>query len=137
MLFVGAILNFVLFIGHLACLPCLDKAFAIYGISGEMNELAATYGASAPAIITVIISLCFLACSIYAISGCGIIIKLPLLKLGLFTIATVYLLRGVWGITMMVTDFTCLELSSTLASTFIGLMYLLGGLKYVRHNGRV
>lgn len=136
-LMIGAIIQFFLFVGHIACLFCLNKMFEIYGISESMNEITTSYGTSAPYILTVVIAFCFLACGIYALSACGIIRKLPLLKLGLFTITIVFLLRTLWGISLMATGFTFLELSSTLAAALIGLLYLFGGIRYVRSNGTV
>ena len=126
---IGAALQLVLFVGHIACLFCLDKMFEIYGISKFMNGLSASYGASTPYVLTLVIAFCFLICGIYALSACGIICKLPLLKLGIFFIAVVFLLRVVWGISVMLDNFTWLEVSSTSAAALIGMLYLIGGIR--------
>jgi hypothetical protein len=128
-LFIGAIINFIISVGHLACLGCLQKTFHIYDIADVMNGLTETYGAGFPYIITIIIALCFLACGIYGLSACGMIRRLPLLKLGIFTIAAVFLIRALWGISIMISSFTCLELSSTLVSALVGILYLSGGIR--------
>lgn len=129
MLLIGATINLLLFIGHLLCLACLNTMFEIYGIADLMNHYADTYGKNFPYILTVIIALCFLACAIYALSACKIICRLPLIRLGIFLIAGVFILRAFWGISMMMNGFTYLELSSTSTSMIIGLLYLIGGLK--------
>jgi len=128
-LFIGAIITFIISVGHLACLGCLQKTFQIYDVADTMNGLTETYGTGFPYIITIIIALCFLACGIYGLSACGMIRRLPLLKLGIFTITAVFLFRALWGISIMISSFTCLELSSTLVSALVGLLYLFGGIK--------
>lgn len=54
----GVILHFVIGVGHLACLFCLEAVFNIYGINGMMGEIAA-HGAGLPYLITVCISIAF------------------------------------------------------------------------------
>lgn len=136
-LFIGAIINFIIGIGHLACIACLDRVFEIYDIADTMNGFAITYGNNFPYILTVIIALCFFACGIYGLSACGMIRRLPLLKLGIFAIATVFLSRALWGISIMICGFTCLELSSTSVSALVGLLYLFGGIKtFLSSNNR-
>mgnify|MGYP003427410837 FL=1 len=130
-LFIGAIINFIISVGHLACLGCLQRMFLIYDIADEMNGFTESCGTNFPYIITVIIALGFFACGIYGLSACGKIRRLPLLKLGVFAIAAVFLFRALWGISIMIDSFTIIELSSTLVSAVVGLLYLYGG---VRNN---
>lgn len=56
----GVILHFVIGVGHLACLFCLEAVFNIYGINGMMGEIAA-HGAGLPYLITVCIAIAFLS----------------------------------------------------------------------------
>lgn len=93
-----------------------------------MDKLAA-YNEALPYILTVIIALCFFICGLYALSADGIMRKLPLLKLGIFSIATVFLLRAIIGLATLIYNFSMIELSSTTIATIIGLLYLLGGIK--------
>jgi hypothetical protein len=44
---------------------------------------------------TIFVSAIFLVVGLYAISGAGIVRKLPLLKLGIYTIGTRCIIRGV------------------------------------------
>jgi len=128
-LFTGAMINFIIGIGHLACLACLNRVFEIYDITDIMTRFAEIYGGYFPYILTVIIALCFFSCGIYGLSACGIIRRLPLLKLGIFAIASVFIFRALCGIFMMISGFTCIELSSTSVSALVGLLYLFGGIK--------
>lgn len=53
MLKTGAILNFLVAAGHLACLPWLYPVLSIYRIDGIMETLALRYGAAIPYLLTV------------------------------------------------------------------------------------
>ena len=131
MLKIGAILNFIIAIGHLLCLFCLEKVFSIYGITKIMNKIA-TYNGALPYILTAIIAICFFISGLYALSADGSIRKLPLLKLGIFSIATVFLLRAIMGMTALIHNFSMVELSSTTIATIIGLIYLLGEINHIK-----
>lgn len=131
-LILGAIINFILAIGHLVCMINLDMVFKIYGIDETMNLISDTYGPSIPYIITIIVALCFFLCGIYAFSACGIIRKLPLLRLGIYTIAIIFLSRALWGFTMLLSDFDLCKLSSTIIAITVGVLYLVGGIKLFR-----
>gem|GEM_PF-1248514 len=133
-LLIGAFLNIILFSGHLICLAFLNTVFKFYGIADLMNRFTETYGNSFPYIITIIISLCFFACALYALSACGIIFKLPFIREVIFIIVIIFILRALWGISIMVNHFTYLELSSTSASMIIGLLYLFGGIKALKEK---
>lgn len=129
LLLIGAIINFILCVGHLACLVCLKRVFEIYSISDTMNGLSDKYGGCIIYVITFMIAFCFFMCGMYGLSACGRIRKLPLLRLGTYTIAAVFLFRCIYGISILISSFTYLELSSTSVSALIGVSYLLGGLK--------
>ena len=128
MLKLGAILNFILAVGHLLCLMCLQQVFCIFGITEIMNKCT-TYGEAIPYIITVIIAFCFFLCGLYALSADGVIRRLPLLKIGIFFIAAVFLLRSFMGAIDIAHHFSILQFSSTIVAAIIGLLYLLGGIR--------
>ena len=88
MLKTGAILNFLVAAGHLACLPWLYPVLSIYRIDGIMETLALRYGAAIPYLLTVAIAFIFAVFGLYGLSGAGIIRRLPLLETGIYTIAT-------------------------------------------------
>ena len=132
---IGAVCCFVLAAGHLACLGFLNEAFVCYGLADTMNNLAAAYGGTwILYAITVLIALAFGVCGVYGLAAAGVekLQWLPFIKLVIYAAAAVFLLRGCWGIVKLVADFTLLELISTLVSTGLGLLYLVGGINNAR-----
>lgn len=123
MIMLGVILNFAIALGHLLCLFDLDKIFAIYGISEVMDKFAA-YGAYVPYIITVVIAVAFAAVAFYGLSALKKIPRLPLQTTAFAVICAVFFGRVVWGLTMLIPDFTWLELSSTGVSALLCICYL-------------
>ncbi len=120
---VGSILHFMIGLGHLLCLFCLDKVFTIYGINEIMNEIA-TYGAIFPYLITVCISIAFFLAGSYGLSVLGLIHRLPLQKAAVITMLIVFFGRTIWGITMLIENFSWLEMSSTSVSFLLGACYI-------------
>ncbi|WCN13254.1 hypothetical protein GV054_09680 [Marinomonas mediterranea] len=70
-----------------------------YRASGAGNELAqmAESGSVYPAFLGSVLVLIFFGWAIYALSGAGIIMRLPLLKTGLVLIASLCTVRGLYG----------------------------------------
>lgn len=129
MLKTGAILNFLVAAGHLACLPWLYPVLSIYRIDGIMETLALRYGAAIPYLLTVAIAFILAVFGLYGLSGAGIIRRLPLLETGIYTIATLFLLRAVAGVAEMAVTGCALLADSTaaFAAAVVGTLYLLGG----------
>lgn len=126
MLKTGAILNFLIAAGHLACLPWLYPVLSIYRIDGIMETLALRYGAAIPYLLTVAIASIFAVFGLYGLSGAGVIRRLPLLETGIYTIATLFLLRAVAE--MAVTGHAPLaDSTAAFAAAVVGTLYLLGG----------
>ncbi len=80
-------------------------------------------------------ALVFALCGLYALSGAGLVRRLPLLRLGLLTIGAVYTLRGVSFVPLFLVVLGVLPspypvpmsaLLSSLVSLIIGLLYLVG-----------
>lgn len=130
MLKIAGIINIILGIGHLIAMIWLNEVFEIFGIGEPMNELSQIHP-SIPYIITVIVAMGFFIFGLYGFSAAGMIRKLPLLKLGIFGIAALFILRAVSGIVeILFTDVSLtLETTNSIVSLTIGLLYLLGGLK--------
>lgn len=120
---IGAALCFVLALGHLACLGFLWQAFDLYGITPQMQTLA-SFWQPLPYLITVAIALCFTIAGIYELSYSGTIRRLPLQKWVVCFTCVVFLLRAVAGLLSLLSDFTTLELTSTLGATLLGFCYL-------------
>ncbi len=120
---IGAALCFTLALGHLACLGFLWQAFDLYGITPQMQTLASLWQ-PLPYLITVAIALCFTIAGIYELSYSGTIRRLPLQKWVVCFTCVVFLLRAVAGLLSLLSDFTTLELTSTLGATLLGFCYL-------------
>ncbi|WP_165024171.1 hypothetical protein [Dysgonomonas sp. ZJ279] len=127
---IGSTLNFILAAGHLIALIWLMKVFEIYGLSKEINELSQIHPLL-PYILTVTVSGGFFVFGLYGLSADGKIRKLPLLKVAVFAIAAIYILRAVAGVVeIIITDTPpLLESINSSGALIIGLLYLIGGLK--------
>lgn len=89
----GAALSAIAATLHLACIAFGAEWYRAMGAGEQMAELAAA-GSSYPATITLIIAAILMLWSLYALSGSGVIRRLPFLRFGLCVITAVYLLRG-------------------------------------------
>lgn len=119
----GIALNAAIGIGHLLCLMNLESIFAIYGIDDAMAQIA-RYGVWLPYAITVVIAMAFLAAAAYGLSALRLIPRLPLQRTAFVVMAIVFFGRALWGITILVSSFSCLELSSTIIALLLGSCYL-------------
>ena len=119
----GAILHFVIGVGHLACLFCLATVFNIYGINGIMSEIA-THGTGLPYLITICIAVAFFIAGSYGLSVLGLIHRMPFQKIAVITMLVVFFGRTIWGITMLIENFTWLEMSSSGVAALLGICYI-------------
>ncbi|HEX8302741.1 hypothetical protein [Sphingomonas sp.] len=78
---------------HLACILGGPAWYRAMG-APEGYARAAGRGMWTPALVTIGIAALLALWAAYAVSGAGLIGRLPLLRYGLIAIATVYLLRG-------------------------------------------
>ena len=121
----GAILHFLIGMGHLACLFFLEKAFEFYGILEEMRQLC--FGQEwLLYVVTIVVSMGFIIAGLYALSSSGDIGELPLRKLVLIVIVSLYLIRGLVGIDSLLYCFSYLQLFSTLVPPLMLYCYLPG-----------
>lgn len=105
--------------------------FEVTGISKEMTELAQTHF-SLPYLLTIFVAIVFFIFGLYGLSADNKFRKLPFLKLGIFTISGIYLLRGLGELIFdmkMQQASNFLETTYSLFSVFIGLLFLIGGFK--------
>ena len=89
----GAGLSALAALLHLAVIAGGPDWYRFFGAGEEMARLAER-GSPRPALITLAIAAILAIWSAYALSGAGLIRRLPLLRTGLVVIAAVYLLRG-------------------------------------------
>jgi hypothetical protein len=71
--------------------------YLFFGAGTQMARFAAR-GAVYPTVITVGIAVILAIWTLYALSGAGVIRRLPFLRLALVLIAAIYLTRGILGI---------------------------------------
>jgi hypothetical protein len=93
-LVVGALLSALAALLHLGCIVFGAPWYRFLGAGEQMAQLDLA-GHWYPTVATLVISAILLAWSAYALSGAGVIRKLPLTRLALCAITAVYLVRGV------------------------------------------
>ena len=136
----GAVLHFIIAIGHLGCLFALDKAFDAYGIKDVMHNMVFGHVWVLYA-LTICIALAFALAGLYALSASGDIRRLPLTRTAIIVIIVLYSLRALAGGWACVVDFFAsaqqhvnwLLLISSAIPAFIAWCYY-PGLKNYRHG---
>ena len=93
----GAILHFIIAIGHVACLFFLEEAFKAYDILDEMTSMCFGHTWLLYA-LTIALALAFTVAGLYALSASGDIKRLPLQRLAVIVIVVVYSIRAVLGL---------------------------------------
>ena len=121
----GAILHFILAIGHLGCLFALDKAFNAYGIKDVMHNLVSGHVWMLYA-LTVCIALAFALAGLYALSASGDIRRLPLTRMALIVIIVLYSLRTLAGGWACIVDFNWLRCVSSVIPAILAWCYYPG-----------
>jgi len=137
MLKLGGYANIIIAIGHIAGLFWADKMFEVTGIKKEMEDLAQTHF-SLPYLLTIFVAIVFFAFGLYGLSAANKFRRLPFLKPVIFLIAGVYLLRGIGELIFDLEKQQAnqfLEITYSLIAVFIGLLFLIGGLKKSNTNG--
>lgn len=92
-LFVGGVLSGVASILHLGCIVGGPAWYRFFG-AGERMARMAERGMLEPAIVALLIAGVLAGWAIYALSGAGVLPRLPLLRPILIVITAVYLLRA-------------------------------------------
>lgn len=131
MLKFGGYINILIAIAHIICLFNAEYFFEVTGV-GENMQRNAEIHPLLPYGMTIFVAVIFFIFGLYGLSGAGKIRKLPLLKIGVFAIAAIYLFRGVVGSIINIgfeSSFQWHHLLFSLCALGIGLLYLLGGLK--------
>ena len=95
-LLAGAAMSAIAALLHLGCIVFGPSWYRFFGAGEGMAQLAAA-GSPVPARITAGIAAVLTLWSAYALSGAGVIPRLPLLRIALCAIAGIYLLRGAAG----------------------------------------
>src|SRR5215213_6612107 len=82
---------------HVGCIAFGAPWYRFFGAGERMVRLASA-GSWRPTLITSVITLVLVVWSLYALSGAGVIRKLPLMRPVLYAITGVYLVRGIAGL---------------------------------------
>ena len=122
---IGALLHFLIAIGHLICLFFLEEAFRAYGILDEMRHLC--FGQEWTLyVVTVCIAMAFAIAGLYALSASGDIRKLPFLGLVMTIIVGTYSIRVLVGLVWLLHEFTYLQFFSSLVPALLIYCYFPG-----------
>jgi hypothetical protein len=97
LLIVGAALSAIAALLHVGCIVFGAAWYRFFGAGERMAQLAEA-GDRRPAVVTAGIVVVLSVWALYALSGAGAIQRLPLLRIALCAITTVYLLRGLVGL---------------------------------------
>ena len=131
MLKVGGYINILIAIAHIIGLFWADAMFEVTGIGKEMTELDQSHS-SFPYLLTIFVSNAFFIFGLYGLSADNKFRRLPFLKPIIFTIAGIYLLRGIGELIFDLQEQQAnqfLEITYSLIAVSIGLLFLIGGLK--------
>jgi putative oxidoreductase len=134
-LLLGGLLTGVVALLHVAIIVGGPAWYRFFGAGERMAQLAAR-GSSYPAIVTATIAAILSVWTIYALSGAGVVRRLPFLRLALLLIASIFLARGVLGVpvvllvddpyTLQLRDRMTFMIVTSAISTLIGLCYAVG-----------
>jgi hypothetical protein len=95
-LIISGVLSAIAAILHLGCIYFGASWYRFFG-AGEQMALMAEQGSSHPTIVTLGIFSILSIWSLYAFSAAGLIFKLPLIRVALILITSIYLIRGFAG----------------------------------------
>ncbi len=113
---------------HIGCIIFGGEWYRFFGAGEQMAQMSEA-GHLYPTIVTSVLVAILTMWSLYALSGAGIILRLPLLRLGLCVITVIYLVRGIAFIPLMPmfpgNGVTFWIVSSSICF-FFGLMYAVG-----------
>jgi hypothetical protein len=122
---------------HILIIVIGSRAYLYFG-RADLAE-AASGGSLYPPLVTLVITITLAVWGLYAYSGAGLLRRLPLLRIGLVTIACIYTLRGL----VLVADvarwlagkpYPPRQAIFSAAALGIGLCYALGTAAIVRHD---
>ncbi|WP_088329414.1 hypothetical protein [Lacimicrobium sp. SS2-24] len=144
LLLIAATLSFIAAFLHIAVIIGGGDWYRVFGAGEHMAQLAES-GSLYPVGVTLLIASVLFVWGLYALSGAGVIGRLPWLKQGLIAITAVYLLRAIAGFTLpfvslhpsVIQNSLTFWLVSSLVCLVYGLCYLFGSLKHWQHLGRV
>lgn len=137
-LIIGGILSINASLLHVAIIIGGTEWYRFFGAGEGMARLAER-GSPYPTLVTAFIAIIFALWALYAFSGAKIVNQLPLSKTVLVVISMIYIIRGVFGIPIVIyIDHPYLNelegkmmfmIFSSIVSLGCGLLYLIGTIK--------
>ncbi|MBA3442076.1 MAG: hypothetical protein H0T92_19625 [Pyrinomonadaceae bacterium] len=127
----GGILSFAVALLHIVIILAGAPAYRYFG-AGEEMATAAESGSAFPALLTLLLVAIFAIFGLYALSGAGVIRRLPFLNIALILIGTIYTVRGVavfqqlFQMSMSSAEVAPREIVFSMIALVIGLAYLVG-----------
>ena len=128
-LLAGASLSAIAALLHLGCIYFGPSWYRFFGAGERIAQLSAA-GSITPTLFALAIAAGLTLWSLYALSGAGVIPRLPLIRTGLSVISGIYVLRGLAGFALAAVApgersvaFWCW---SSLICLGIGALYLVG-----------
>ena len=121
----GAALSAVAALLHVGCIIFGASWYRFFGAGERMAQMAAA-GRWRPTLITSGIVLVLATWSFYALSGAGVVPRLPLVRTALCIITGIYLLRGVAGFPVAASSGSTFWWWSSAICLTIGLVHLIG-----------
>ena len=121
----GALLHFLIAVGHLICLFFLEEAFKAYGILDEMKHLC--FGQEwLLYVVTVCQTVGIAIAGLYALSVAGDMRRLPLQRLVMMVIVGLYSIRVIVGIDWLLHEFSYLQFFSSIVPALLVYCYFPG-----------
>ncbi|MCQ8877063.1 hypothetical protein NQT69_03295 [Pseudoalteromonas shioyasakiensis] len=127
-LLLGAIFSAVAALAHLGCILFGASWYRFFG-AGEQMAIMAEAGHSYPTQVTSVLIFILSVWAIYGLSGANVITKLPLIRVALILISSIYILRGlafVFIMPMFPQNSLTFWLVSSAICFSIGMLYALG-----------
>jgi hypothetical protein len=113
-------------LAHMSCIYFGPECYSLQ-MAPPFVVKWAQEGSYLAALAAVVVSSIFIVMGLYALSGAGLIRRLPLLKLGLYTITTVCIIRGLLGMQLWLRHQEKIDVSVF----YVGLVWLVVGLLYL------
>ncbi len=127
-LIAGATLSAIAALLHIGCIFFGAPWYRFFGAGERMARLAES-GSWYPTIVTSVIVAVLIGWSVYALSGAGVVPRLPLMRPALCAITAIYLLRGLVVVPLFLVvpeKTTAFWVWSSAICLFFGIVHLVG-----------
>ena len=137
-LFTGAVAILIVAIVHFYLTIAGGDLYVFFGAGEEFAEMDKA-GSLKPMITTFIIAIIFTILAMYGFSGAGIIGRIPFLKWGLYSIAIIFIARGLlffyeaYVLLFLHPEYPVRFVFFSLYSLITGILYLFGTIKYYKN----